>query len=146
MRGLSLVSPIPEKPSDYMLVVQKLGEGAAVGGKQSADRRTVAATCKNSCGVQCTEAPKGPRVCPQQRHLSPGKAKELENPTCPEPAVARSSDSSPPSQPKASAEGSQKVTGPKLSAPKRDPPPGDQDARGRSLPFLSPPAQSSFIL
>lgn len=66
-----------------MLVVQKLGEGAAVGGKQPADRRTVAATCKNSCGVQCTDAPKGPRVSPQQRHLSPGKAKGARKPNLP---------------------------------------------------------------
>ena len=60
--------------------------------------------------------------------------------------MARSSGSAPPSSPKAGAERSQNVTGPRLSAPKRDPPPGDRDAGGRSLPFLSQPAQSSFIL
>lgn len=39
----------------------------------------------------------------------------------------------------------QNVTGPRLSAPKQDPPPGAVDAPGRSLPFLRPPRTHSFF-
>lgn len=88
-----------------------------------------------------------PRLTSQrERTPFPRKAEELKHSTCPGRAEARSSGPAPPSPPQTGVEGLQNVTGPRLSAPKRDPPPGDRDAVGRSLPFLSPPAQSSFIL
>ena len=93
-------------------------------------------TGKNpACEVLC-KASKDLLLSPQKGHLSP-KRSSLKTPTCQEETVARGSDSSPPSVRKASAERAQNVTGPRLSAPKRVPPPGDRDARGRSLPFLS---------
>ena len=93
-------------------------------------------TDKNpACKVLC-KASKDPLLSPQKGHLSP-KLTSLKNPTCQEQRVARGSDSSPPSVRKAGAERAQNVTGPRLSAPKRVPPPGDRDAGGRSLPFLS---------
>ena len=87
------------------------------------------------CEVLC-KASKDPLLSPQKGHLSP-KLTSLKNPTCQKQTVARGSDSSPPSVRKAGAERAQNVTGPRLSAPKRVPPPGDRDAGGRSLPFLS---------
>lgn len=45
---------------------------------------------------------------------------------------------------KAEADRWQNVTGPRLSAPKQDPPPGATDVSGGSLPFLCPPRTHSF--
>lgn len=77
-------------------------------------------------------------------HSSVKETPQRGNPTSPGPKACSSVPALPARGRPAQIAG-KNVTGPRLSAPKQDPPPGAVDALGRSLPFLRPPRTHSFF-
>lgn len=113
-----------------------------LGGRSATQKSDGRGLRKASLSHLVRRAPEDPGATRGQPTAKP--TPQLGNPTRLRPKAC-SSVPALPARLRAGAVRWQNVTGPRLSAPKQDPPPGAEDARGRSLPFLRPPRTHSFF-